>query len=446
MRDIALALFIFGMIPFILMRPYVGLLVWSWLGYMNPNRLCFGFAVNFPWVQLVAIVTLVSLAFSKDRKKIPMSALSVLLFLFLTWTGITTFFAVVPDSAWDKWSQFAKVLIMVFVTLMLVDRRERMHWLVWMIVVSIGFYGVKGGAFTILHGGTNHVLGPAKSFIADNNDLAQALCMVLPLMRYLQLQASKKAVRVGLTLAMLLTGVGILGTYSRGGLIALAVVSAALFLKSRKRIAVIVVVGMLGFTAYHFMPPQWTERMNTLHHADEVNSAQTRIQSWKFATNVALHRPLIGGGFDVYESPAMWERYGPDGAKVRAVHSIYFRVLGEQGFLGLALYLALLITSWRSCSGIRKRTRDSPKHKWAYDLGSMLQVSLLAYMTAGLATTSSYFDLSYQLMAMCALLSIIVANESSGLGAHEWAGNASSEIGRKQLLMAHKHHEQQIPE
>src|SRR5690348_11806728 len=95
MRDIALVLFIFGTIPFILSRPYVGLLVWSWLGYMNPNRLCYGFAISFPWVQLVAIVTLIALAVSKERKTIPISTVSVLLLVFLAWTGITTFFAYV---------------------------------------------------------------------------------------------------------------------------------------------------------------------------------------------------------------------------------------------------------------------------------------------------------------------------------------------------------------
>ncbi len=55
-------------------------------------------------------------------------------------------------------------MVMVFVTLMLVNNRERMHWLVWMIVVSLGFYGVKGGVFTILKGGVNHVFGPAGKF------------------------------------------------------------------------------------------------------------------------------------------------------------------------------------------------------------------------------------------------------------------------------------------
>jgi probable O-glycosylation ligase (exosortase A-associated) len=411
MRDIALALFIFGMLPYILMRPYVGLLIWSWLGYMNPHRLCFGFAVSFPWVQLVAIVTFASWLFSKESKRIPWSAISVLLVVFLLWTGLTTFHAVVPDSAWATWQEFAKVLVMVFVTLILVNNRERMHWLVWMIVVSLGFYGVKGGLFTILKGGVNHVLGPPNSFIADNNALALALCMTLPLMRYLQLHSSWKFVRLGLALGMLLTGVAILGTYSRGGLIGLAIVAGALFLKSRRRLAVVLVIIAVGTIAYHFMPPEWTARMETLQQAKETSSGESRIQSWQFSANVAIHHPLLGGGFNVYESTSMWERYGPENAIPRAVHSIYFRVLGEQAFPGLALFLALLFVSWRNCSRVRKRTRDMHDMRWAFDMASMLQVSLVAFMAAGAFLPMSYFDLSYQLMALSAVLAAFCAQQ-----------------------------------
>jgi len=238
MRDIVFALFIAGILPFILRRPFIGLLVWSWLGYMNPHRLCYGFAVSFPWVQLIAIVTLVGLVLSKERKRIPWSAVSVLLVMFLLWTGMTTLYAAVPDAAWEKWQEFAKVTVMVFVTFVLINNRERMHWLVWMIVVSLGFYGVKGGVFTVLQGGINHVVGPPGSFITDNNALALALCMTLPLMRYLQLHSERKWVRVALGVSMLLTGIAVLGTYSRGGLIGLTIVAGALFFKSRGRLAV----------------------------------------------------------------------------------------------------------------------------------------------------------------------------------------------------------------
>lgn len=404
MRDIALTLFIAGILPVILMQPYIGLLVWSWLGYMNPHRLCYGFAFSFPWVELVAIVTLVSVLFSKEKKTIKLSPTAVLLLLFFAWITVATFFSSQSALSWPTWEEFGKTLIMVFVTLMLVKDRNRIHWLIWVIVVSLGFYGLKGGLFTAMKGGAYHVLGPPRSFISNNNDLAQALCMTLPLMRYLQLQAGRKVIRVGLGISMLLTGIAVLGTYSRGGLIALTVVGAVLLLKSRRRLMIAMVLAILAVTAYQFMPAQWMDRMDTLRHARHTLSAQERIRSWEFAANVALHHPLVGGGFNVYENPAMWRKYAPEGAIERAVHSIYFRVLGEQGFPGLILFLALLAVSWRNCARVRRASRDSPGDKWAFDLASMLQVSLLAFMTAGLASTSTYFDLSYQLIAVTALL------------------------------------------
>src|SRR5690348_8939222 len=134
MRDIALALFILGMIPFILMRPFIGLLVWSWLGYMNPHRLCYGFAFSFPWVELVAIVTLIGLFASNESKRFPKSSISVLFILFLLWTGVTTLFAAVPAAAFDEWEQLAKILVWLYVTLLLVNSRERLDWLIWVIV------------------------------------------------------------------------------------------------------------------------------------------------------------------------------------------------------------------------------------------------------------------------------------------------------------------------
>jgi probable O-glycosylation ligase (exosortase A-associated) len=153
--------------------------------------------------------------------------------------------------------------------------------------------------------------------------------------------------------------------------------------------------------------------MGTLKDAKQTDSGQTRIQSWEFSANLALHRPLVGGGFDAYENAGTWVRYAPEGATQRAVHSIYFRVLGEQGFVGLALFLAMLAASWRSCARVRKRTRDSPDARWAFDLASMLQVSLAAFMSAGAFLPMTYFDLSYQLMAMCVLLELCARSQSA---------------------------------
>jgi hypothetical protein len=36
---------------------------------------------------------------------------------------------------------------------MIIKERQHLHWMIWVIALSLGYYGVKGGIFTIMHGG-----------------------------------------------------------------------------------------------------------------------------------------------------------------------------------------------------------------------------------------------------------------------------------------------------
>ena len=107
----------------------------------------------------------------------------------------TTFFAFYPDLAWEQWGKVWKIMLMIYVTLMLINTRQKLDWLVWVIVLSLGLYGVKGGIFTILTGGAFRVQGPLGSFISGNNEMGLALIMIIPLMRYLQLQTKNFWIR-----------------------------------------------------------------------------------------------------------------------------------------------------------------------------------------------------------------------------------------------------------
>ncbi|MCK5481680.1 MAG: putative O-glycosylation ligase, exosortase A system-associated, partial [Gammaproteobacteria bacterium] len=71
MRDIVLTIIFFGLLPLVFSRPYVGIYLWTWLGLMNPHRLTYGFAFDFPFAQIVAITTLISMFASKEPKQIP---------------------------------------------------------------------------------------------------------------------------------------------------------------------------------------------------------------------------------------------------------------------------------------------------------------------------------------------------------------------------------------
>ena len=236
MRDVALTLVIFGTLPFILWRPHIGVLVWTWIGFMNPHRLTWSFAYDMPFAMIVALCTLVALLISREPKKIPWTRETILLPIFLGWLLLTTFNAMYPTLAWPHLNQLWKILLMVYVTMILMQSRERINQLVWVIALSIGFYGVKGGIFTIVHGGIYHVRGPEGSFIGGDNEMGLALIMTIPLLRYLQLTLRNIWLRGAMNVAMVLCAVATVGSQSRGALLGLVAMGTFLWLKTRNKI------------------------------------------------------------------------------------------------------------------------------------------------------------------------------------------------------------------
>ncbi|HEX19449.1 MAG TPA: putative O-glycosylation ligase, exosortase A system-associated, partial [Acidiferrobacteraceae bacterium] len=261
MRDLLVAAVIFGAIPLILWRPYIGVLVWSLIGYMNPHRLTYGWAYDFPFAQVIAIVTLVAIVFSTEPKRIPFLPIVKVWVLFILWMNVTTYFALEPAVAIQEWDRMLKVQLISFITLMLITNRERLDLLVWTIAISLGFYGLKGGVFSILTGGQYLVFGPDLSFIEDNNDLALALVMILPLMRYLHLEATKRYLKWGLLIAMGLTALSILTSHSRGALLAISAMGVFMLLKSPYKLRAILVTVILLPIMLSFMPDAWFDRM-----------------------------------------------------------------------------------------------------------------------------------------------------------------------------------------
>jgi probable O-glycosylation ligase (exosortase A-associated) len=411
MRDLLLACVVFGALPLILKRPFLGILMMAWLGYMNPHRLAWGFMVDMPVVFIVAIVTLVGMFFSKEAKRIVWSREIVLLVVFVVWMGITTSQALYFNAAIAQYEKVIKIQILTFMTLLMLTTRERVNLLIWVIVISLAFYGIKGGLFTIAKGGVYRVQGPQGTFIGGNNELALAMVMTIPLMRYLQLQEKRRLVKLGLTLAMVLTAIAAFGTQSRGALVALVCTGAIFWLKSRKKIVTAILITAAGLIGINLMPEAWFERMSTIKTFDEDRSALGRISAWWTAFNLANDR-FLGGGFELWR-PEVFAKYSPTPEFVHDVHSIYFEVLGEHGWVGLILFLSLLGLTWLKCGTLIRYGKRRPDALWVKDLGAMVQVSMVAYMTAGAFLGLAYFDYIYHLVAIVVVVHHLVIKEPS---------------------------------
>ena len=401
MRDLFITGLIFGLLPFVFKRPWLGILLWSWLGYMNPHRLAWGFAYDLPFSMIVGLVTIVAFMASKEKKEMPWTRETIVLLIFIGWMLFTTFFAFYSDSAWLQWNKVWKIQLMVFLTALIITDRHKLHWMIWVIALSFGFYGVKGGIFTILNGGAYRVQGPAGTFIGGNNELALALVMAIPLIRYLHLQETRKWIRIGLASAMVLTGVAAIGSQSRGGLVAMLAMGLFLWLKSRNKIVTGIYMAVAVGIMASVMPQAWYDRMNTIETYEQDQSAQGRINAWHTAFNVAKSR-ITGGGFEMWRPP-VFRQYAPDPFNVRDVHSIYFEIMGEQGFIGFGLFMLLGLMAWIRARQIIVRCKNDPDRKWASDLAAMIQVSLIGYAAGGAFLGMGYFDLPYHLMIVLVL-------------------------------------------
>ena len=415
MRDLLLILIILASVPVTLLQPFAGVLVWQWVSLMNPHRMTWDYAYDLRVALIVGATTIVAWIASRESKYPPSTPPVYWLMGFAAWITISTWFAIVPAEAMIKWQAAIKIMCMTLVTMCMLTTRQRLHLVIWVAVASLGFYGVKGGLFSILTGGISRVWGPPASFIGDNNSLALALLMILPLIRHLQAVSKQRWVVMALWAAMGLTVVAIFGTYSRGGVVGLAVMLPILLLKGRQRLYTAAALIVVLAAALPLMPSYWFTRMASIAQFDTDLSMRGRTEAWTFAVRVALDNPVIGGGFRVFLDEDLFRRYVPDALTNRNFHSIYFEVLAENGIIGLILFLGLgvstMMTTWR----IDRMTRGRVELAWANSLARMIQVAVIGYAVGGLILNFGFFDFYYTLIALAVGTLRVVQGEVAGV-------------------------------
>ena len=400
MRDIALGPAILALAAWGLLHPWVGILGWTWISIMNPHAYSWRLS-SLPVAAAVAGSTLLGVLITRDRRQFFVTRETATLMIFMLWMCITLPFSFYFDESFPLWNRVMKIDLMVVAAMLVLYSKKHIMLLAWVLVGSIGIFGVKGGLFTLATGGSYRVWGPEGSYIEGNNEIALALVMIIPLMRFLQLTNGSKWVKRGLTVSMLLCAAAALGSQSRGALLAISAMAGVLWWRSDKKFGGLVVLIVVAVTLASFMPESWWERMGTIKTYDEDASAGGRINAWWMAWNLASSN-FLGGGFMV-STAELFAKYAPDPLDVHAAHSIYFMVLGEHGFVGLFLFLLIWLFVWLSGGYLRHEGRKLPQTEWLFHLGSMCQVSLAGYLVGGAFLSLSYYDLPYNILILVVL-------------------------------------------
>jgi len=422
MRDYLLLLILIGLVPVILMRPWVGILAWFWVGVMSPHSLTWNFMRTFPIATLVGLTTLVALLMVRDRRSMPYTREMILMGLWVAYVTMTSALAVNPSEAFGYWTHLMKILLITFITPMLIFGQKRIAWLLLVVTFSLAFYGFKGGIFAVSTGGNHMVLGPPNSYLSGNTYIGLAMIMVLPLIlasaRMLHrqwvdlgvplIQKFSYPIGLGVYAAFWLTVIAILATQSRGALLGLLAIAPFLFMHMRRKglmVAVaIIAVGVIGVSA----PENLVERWQTIATYEQDTSSMQRIQSWGVNWNMAVERPLTGMGFRNgsmgYDWWINYANFEGHWRHVLSPHSIYFSILGQHGFGGLAVFLALIGFSMLTLNRIRRTAKHETGQLWLAEFAWAIQVGLIGYLVAGAFLDVAYFNLLYAFIALTVVM------------------------------------------
>ena len=183
--------------------------------------------------------------------------------------------------------------------------------------------------------------------------------------------------------------VAIIFTYSRGAFLGLATLLGVLIWRSPWRMRFAAGVLVAGLIVVPLAPQALKDRIASIQAQESAEtrdgSAAGRIEAWITAWRIAVAHPFAGEGFRALWNPEIWNEYfgynslnytnyGYNALAIRDVHSLYFEVLSEHGFLGFGLYIAIIVSAMVTLAGVRRRWKGHPEYGYLSHYAEMNQL------------------------------------------------------------------------
>jgi probable O-glycosylation ligase (exosortase A-associated) len=416
MRDLLLLLLLAGLVGAALYRPWLGVLGLAIIGYLRP----FGYATealgDFPAFKVMAVAVVVSmllhretrsLTFYRDRLPLLRDWRVVVLALLWGWMIVTSSLSMLPWYAWPKFFELTKILVAIGFTLLLVDTREKLLWLLLTMALGIALVAFKGGYWAVMTGAADRVLGPPGSHFAGNNEFAVLNIMNIPLLALWLRRRKDPLLRTLLAVLIALSAFAALTSWSRGALLSLTATALLLLWHSPRKLITVPVAALAGVIALSGMPEDWVARMQTIETFEEDQSAQGRLTAWRNGLRFAARQPIFGTG------PNGWVLAG-----WRDFHSAYIEMLAENGVVGFGLWLALLAGTIAALTRLAWRARRLPGREWVTEVGWAVRASLVAYAVGALFLGIAYWDILFHLILISVVLTHISGMERTDQPAH----------------------------
>ena len=370
--------------------------------------------------KMLALASLLAIAwhlFISKSLKPHWSSTHLVFVIWFVWLTVCVFSASNKGMAIEYWTGvLVKVFIMVFAISWWLTRFShfslvRMGIMISGISVALVALSNKMNGIGLVEGTRVTISREYRSQLGDPNDLSLVLMFPVSfLAAELFDKGANKYRRLFAAVGLLLAISGVIATQSRGGLLGMAaILSFFLYQKVKNPIVVgmCAAVAMLAMMVFAGIG----DRQSGGAAEDGVDaSAMGRIYAWQAAINMALSNPLTGVGVDNFY--VNYYFYSPhwDG-KNHAVHSTWFQVLGETGFVGIGIFVLLIASIYRSLSRVYCINALNHNDQVAVNANA-LKAGLIGFMVAGTFLTQAFTWPLYIILALTIALEKITVESN----------------------------------
>ena len=256
---------------------------------------------------------------------------------------------------------------------------------------------------------TIRILWQGRDGLRLEGDVGPLLVMLLPLFLLLAQIDASRLVKLPMVAAALGVLPTVAVTYNRASAVALGVVFVCLMWRYRGNLwmlgatAVCIAAAAFWLTNSPYrgrFQEAWRELKGV-----EVGSVSQRLDLWRAGFAIAIDHPVVGVGPGGYASETRSYSTSLHGTLV--AHNNYVQVAAETGFPGLALYLALFGTALLSAARVIGQSAQDSRGATA----GAVQLSIVAYLTAGLFISRHDMVLAYMLVGWVAATASAAAVE-----------------------------------
>ena len=311
-----------------------------------------------------------------------------------------------------------KIMVMTLAIVWLVNSMDKLAKTSTIIIFSgclIGIIAISNSINGIgLVEGTRVTIGrDIGSMLGDPNDLA--LVLMFP-MAFAISQATTKGIPtmhrfIGATACIILL-YAVIATQSRGGLLGSIAVLGIFALSIIRSKVTLISLGAIAAVGLYFAAGISDRASGGAAEAGIDASAMGRLYAWEAAFKMALDNPLTGVGLNNFYSNYFF--YSPhwDGLN-HAVHSTWFGVLAETGFLGLIVFIiligSLLITARKTLNQIKDN--GNSVNPILYSSAFAVYAGLIGTIVSGTFLTQGFNWPIYILSALTVCVSHISQTE-----------------------------------